>query len=99
MSKLSESSPFSLSIAARKSSLTKYAAHVWDYDPGTRLLSQRSPHSAPPDRRVEVESFRPLIIGEDVRGTVIAGAEIWLGELKAFTLNEVGIVIPGFLVP
>lgn len=90
---------FSLSIAAREDSLTKYAAHVWDYDPESGLLSRRSGDDGLPNRHVEVASFVPLVIGEDVRGTAPDGGEVWLGELKAFTLNEAGVAIPAFLVP
>jgi hypothetical protein len=94
-----ESKPFTLSIAARKNSLTKYAAHVWDYDPGSRLLTERSAHGDLPDRRVEVEAFAQLIVGEDVRGTAPNGAEFHLGELQAFTFNKEGTEIPRFLAP
>lgn len=99
MSNPSESAPFCLSIAARKNSLTKHAAHVWDYDPASCLLSQRSEHSNKPGRQIEVAAFKTLIIGEDVRGTTPDGEEVWLGELKAFTLNEAGIAIQGFHLP
>jgi hypothetical protein len=94
-----ESPAFSLSIGARKNSLTKYAARVWDYDPSTRLLSKRPAHDALLDRQVRVDAFMPLIIGEDVRGIAPDGDEVWLGELTAFTLNEPGISIPRSLLP
>jgi hypothetical protein len=99
MTYFSEYVPFSLSIGARKNSATKYAARVWDFDPVTRLLSQRPTQSSETARELRVHSFKQLIIGEDVRGTTADGEDLWLGQLQAFTLNEPGVTIPRSFAP
>lgn len=99
MSKSRNYGPFTLLIGAPKDSITKYAAHPWDYDPDTQVLSYRLLDDARPGRDIALMSFARLVIGEDVRAIAADGSEVRLGVLKGFAVNEEGAKVPRVLAP